>query len=422
MSILYIRLPSKAAADSAPHWTALACPFALAQSGGAVEREGEAPLASLTDAIGRAQRVILLLAASDVTLLRVQVPPVSAARLKALLPNLIEDQLMSDPAECVVVAGAQADGLRTVAVVQRGWLDILHKTFTAYGARNLAALPAQLCLPHQADAANVAVGQQGEEIDLTLRLSEQDGIGLPIIPDSPASAASEVLQTLGAVLPQQAVSLHVPQAAVPAYRAAVQAAGLEPRISVFADNWSHWIGAAQQTSLDLFKGLGSGAGQQFDWKPWRWPLALAACVLLVNVVGLNIEWLRMKRESDFLRQSMIQTYKAAFPKETVIIDPIAQTRQKIAAAQRASGQPAADDFGVLAAKFGEAWERLAPPQPAGKSPVSALAGIEYRERSLFIRIKPEFDLPLSPVQTALGAQGLAVSQPTTGTWQIRSVK
>ena len=156
MSTLYIRLPSKAVADGAPHWHALACPFALVSNanlshGSSIERQGTSPLSELSDTVAKSQRVVLLLAASDVTVLRLQVPPLSSARLKAALPNLVEEQLIADPSDCVVVAGGLSDGLRTVAVVQRTWLDLLAKTLIAFGARHIAALPAQLCLPCQSD-------------------------------------------------------------------------------------------------------------------------------------------------------------------------------------------------------------------------------------------------------------------------------
>ena len=127
MSTLYIRLPSKAAAEASEHWTALPCPFALTSSTNAIEREGVAPLSDMASAVATAQRVVLIVAASDVTLLRVKTPPLSAAKLKLALPNLVEDQLMVDPDECVVVPGNFIDGLRTAAVMQRGWLEILSK-------------------------------------------------------------------------------------------------------------------------------------------------------------------------------------------------------------------------------------------------------------------------------------------------------
>ena len=63
MSILYIRLPSKAAADDASSWSVLPCPFALVAQGDAIEREGIAPLSDLSALMAKAQRLVLLLAA-----------------------------------------------------------------------------------------------------------------------------------------------------------------------------------------------------------------------------------------------------------------------------------------------------------------------------------------------------------------------
>ncbi|MFI4940910.1 MAG: type II secretion system protein GspL, partial [Burkholderiales bacterium] len=106
MSTLYIRLPSKAAADGAEHWLALLCPFAWASHGAAhgiaIEREGSVPLSELAGMVAAAQQVVLLLAAGDVSLLRVKTPPLSAAKLKLALPNLVEDQLAADLSECIV--------------------------------------------------------------------------------------------------------------------------------------------------------------------------------------------------------------------------------------------------------------------------------------------------------------------------------
>ena len=85
---------------------------------------------------------------------------------------------------------------------------------------------------------------------------------------------------------------------------------------------------------------------------WRWPLILASAVLVINVVGLNVEWFRMKREAAALRATMTQIYKSTYPKDTVIVDPVAQMKQKIAASQRESGQAAPDDFTPLTASFG----------------------------------------------------------------------
>jgi general secretion pathway protein L len=463
LSTLYIRLPSKAAADSAPHWLALAYPFALVSHGSAIERQGTSSLSDLSHTVAKAQRVVLLLAASDVALLHVQLPPLSSARLKAALPNLVEDKLINDPSDCVVVAGGLANGLRTIAVVQRTWLAILAKTFNAFGARQILALPAQLCLSHpsgqaaQADSVIAAIHPWDGDIDMTVRLSEQDGIGLAIMPavshvdpattpaknmqglskneapEQHAATAREVIQTLSVVVPQAAITLYVPQAALRVYQEAIHDTALialSKRINLLADNWSHWITGANLTTLDLMAGLDSASGIKLDWRPWRWALALAATVLTLNAAALNIDWWRMKGENNLLRAAMVQTYKAAYPKESVIIDPLAQMQQKIAAAKHASGLAAPDDFTALIAAFGEAWSNAG--AAAGKT--SAIAAIEYRERSLYVRLKPVLsqaegpgnDAPTQQMKAALAQRDLALElapeQSGAVVWQIRSAK
>lgn len=443
MSTLYIRLPSKAAAEAAEHWTALPCPFALVSGVSAIEREGVEPLAQLADLIGRAQRVVLLIAASDVTLLRVQLPPLSGAKLRAALPNLIEDQIITDPAECAVVAGRPTAGLRTVAVMQRAWLDILHRTVLAYGARQIAALPAQLCLPYQEETSAAAVLEQEGGVDVTLRLAEYDGIGLPILHDAhrgPDQAASvhEVVEALQAVVPAGRIALYVPQASVPAYQQALNGdSGLDERIHVYADNWSNWIAGAHQAEPDLMTGLSAASGPKMHWKPWRWPLALAGLLLFVNVAAMNIEWWRMRSEANALRATMTQVYRTAYPKDQVVIDPLAQMKQKIAAAKHNAGQAAPDDFTSLTAAFGEAWAAVGQivNGKRGNQPnqaAASIAGIEYRERSLFVRFKEGAQPPAEQMKTALASRGLSLnqapqaqSQATQGVatvWQIRSGK
>jgi general secretion pathway protein L len=145
LTTLYISYPARAAA--ADHGAA--CGYALVGDGGNVMQQGAGALGKLGDLVASSRKVVLLLAAADVTLLRVTVPPLSGGRLKAAIPNLVEEQLLGDPAECAFALGPVQPGSaeRTVAVVQRAWLDVLVKALVQQGARVVAAVPAQLCLP-----------------------------------------------------------------------------------------------------------------------------------------------------------------------------------------------------------------------------------------------------------------------------------
>lgn len=410
MTTLLIRYPAKASVDSGAAQT---CPFALVGDGGNLLQQGVSPLGNLSDLVASSRRVVLLLAAADVTLLRVVAPPLSAARLKAALPALVEEQVLGDPADCVLAAGAaDAEGVRTVAVVQRSWIEVLVKALLAQGAHHVSVLPAQLCLPFQPGSVSAALSTGDAGFELILRQSQTMGMGLTL-PAQPQAA----LQTLRAMAGDEPVTLYLAPAQMAQFAPLVAAAdaghGSGHGVTLMEDHWAHWVAASRSAGLDLAPALGATGANARQWQRWRWPLRIAALALLVNVAGLNIEWLRLKREAGAVSQSMLQTFKAAYPKEPVILDPAAQMRKNIALAKADGGQPAADEFTALSAALGEALGAL--PRK------DIIATLEYRERALQIKVKPNTvdSGTLAQLRSALAARKLDLSETNPGAWQIR---
>ncbi|MES2126948.1 MAG: type II secretion system protein GspL [Pseudomonadota bacterium] len=390
MTTLYIRHPARAEGTGAP------CQFALVADGGSLVQQGAGALSGLGDLIMGARRVVLLLAASDVTLLHVKAPPLSAARLKAALPGLVEEAILADPADCVLVAAPtdSPDGLRSVAVVQRAWLDVLVKAVRSLGARGVAAIPGQLCLPLQPGSVSAHVGLH----ELTIRRAQYDGMGL-------ATAADAA--TVRAFAGDAPLIVLVPQAQLE------QFAGMD-KASVEADHWNHWIAGAKSTTLDLVPGLGAAGQQPRDWARWRWPVRLALLALAVNLAALNIAWMKDKREVDGVRQAIVQTFKAAYPKD-VPLDPPLQMRKNLALARASSGQVGADEFTSLAASLGESLRML------NRRP--DITGIEYRDHVLGVKLKADSVDPsmLKQLKPLLAERKLELVEPAPGLWQIRSI-
>lgn len=442
MSTLIIRVPPRAAAEPAASLAAVPCAFALTGNApqAAPTREGVEPLSALAGLIRAAQRVVLLLAASDVTLLRVAVPPMSAARLKAALPNLVEDQLIDDPSQSVIVAAPGNQPERLVAVVQRAWLDAWMALLAQAGARKVEAVPSQLCLPEQEGRATASAWHWGSDADLALRMADGQGIGLPIAGDGNA-LPDQVLASLLAVVPGGAVTLAVPAAARQAYDqslAALREAGAEAAAGIVldTDSWHRWAAALVRAPLDLVHGLGAASGPRIDWKRFRWPVTLAAVFLIVNAVGLNIDWWRMRAEANTLRATQTQIFRTAFPNEPVILDPVAQMRRHIADARRAAGQTSPDDFSALVGGFGEAWNTTfangataAATQASAPGTAPAVAGLDYKDHTLLVKIKG--DASPDRLRSALASRQLTLSVAdadkasgaTAGpVWQIRSTR
>ena len=398
MSTLYIRHPARAEGEHA------LSRFALVNDGGVIEQQGEGPLRNLGDLVGTSRRIVLLLAGADVNLLSVAAPPLTGARLKAALPGLVEEHILGDPLDHVLVAAPeQPDGTRPIAVADRDWLEAIVRALLAQGARAVAAMPAQLCLPLQ--PGSVAAAIDGAE--LTLRQGLFQGFGLTL-----EATPSVVLQTARAFSGDAPLVLYVPPARMGEYQALAVEAG--PGITLEADDWAHWIAGSKTTALDLVSGLGAAGSQPRDWRRWRWPIRLALLALAINLIGLNVEWLRLKREADTVRQSMTQTFRSAYPNQTTILDPVAQMRQNIARARASTGEVAPDEFTYLAAAFGEATRSL------GRQP--GIASIEYRERALSVKVKPETVDPglTGQLRTALAARNMSLDETAPGSWLIRS--
>ncbi|GAB2856864.1 hypothetical protein GCM10027277_26590 [Pseudoduganella ginsengisoli] len=404
MTTLYIRYPARAAADSG---AIQQCHFALLGDSGNVMQQGVSALGNMAELVASARRVVLLLAAADVTLLRVKTPPLSAARLKAALPALVEDQLLGDPADCILALAPlgpdESEGERTVAVVQRAWLEVLVKALVAQGAHAVSAVPAQLCLPLQPGGASAAIALDDAGLELTLRTGHHAGLGLTVAPEPEAA-----LHTLRALAGEAPLTVYLPAALAPQYQ---PVASNMVGVSVEHDNWTHWVAAARTAGPDLAAGMATGT-QARALRRWRWPAALAILAVIVNVAGLNIEWLRMKREYADIRKGMEQTFRAAYPQEAML-DPVAQMRRNIANAKANSGELAPDEFTALAAALGEGL--------AATGRRDVVAGLAYKERMLTVKLKPNtVDAGVrDQVKGALSQRGLALSEGEGGVWQIR---
>ncbi|MFP5390410.1 MAG: type II secretion system protein GspL [Gammaproteobacteria bacterium] len=400
MTTLYIRLPARADSER------LLAAWAQVADGGAIAQSGEGALKSMGDIVATARQVILLLAAADVTLLQVKIPPLSGARLKAALPSLVEEQILGDPAECVLTAALadSPDGTRTIAVASRAYLEAIVKQLMGQGARKVSALPAQLCVPLAPGSASAVIDGAG----ITLRQGLSQGLGLGFEGD-----AASALQTVAMLAGDVPLTLYVPADAVGEYRVLAAEAG--PAVTIEEEHWAHWVAGTRTTSLDLVPALGAAGARARDWQRWRWPIRLAIAAVVVNIIGLNVEYLRLKREAKATRESMTQTFRAAYPKETVVLDPEAQMRKNIALAKASHGQLNPDEFTYLAAAFGEAARGI------GFAP--SIATLTYAGRSLTIKFKDGAVAPemLAQLQGPLSGRRIDLQDIGGGAWKLTSI-
>ena len=429
-STLYLRMLSRTTAKAMSDWRIEPLPFSLVSRSGHITRSGVATLASLTKFIAQVKRVVLILAASDVTLLRMAVPPLSSARLKAALPALAEDHLITDPALCVLAAGPDIDGMRTIAVIERSWLRDVIGAFRGYGARRIAAYATQTCLPMPgsgvAGSVSASITQIHDHIDLALRLSEHEGMGLPLmVADAGQHIELDVCQNLQTLTGHRPVELIVPAQQKEMYQHALdQLVADGSQIVLIDDNWQTWIAGAAQATPDLMSGLEAASSQEFNWRIWRWPVWLMMLLLSLNIIALYLEWWQLKNEGDATRASMRHMVQTVFPDEHVIIDPLAQLQQKVTSLHLTRGEVAPDDFLMLTAILAEALKTVSTSADDEKN--NLVAVLDYRNSTLEVRFKPGITPPLVSARAMLAARNFNLTvmpeQDKAVVWQIRNVR
>ena len=420
-TITYLRLPPRTAIDAASDIADIPLPYAVTLRGNLLQT-GMTSLSHPGFTLDDAPTVVLLIAASDVTLLRVEVPPLPAHRLHLVLPALVEDHLIGDAADCVTAAGADQAGKRVIAVVQRDWLLSWTRQLRALGVRRLRALPVQLCLPLQADRLAAALMLTGDATELVIRYSADEGIGLPMMDADDVTLPDQVLQLLATLAGGRIVDLSVPPDFMGEYESALASGHHLVKMGALHElNWSNLIDAAGEASPDLMSGVIEPESSGFEWRRWRWPVRLALVLVVWNIAALQMDSLRLQSEVTGLRETMSTTYRRSFPNEPAVADPLAQMQRKIAASRQRAGDIAPTDFLALAAAFGDAWTTIQTQTGAG---AQAIAALIYHDQMLEVRFKPEVKLSIESVQPVFAAHALQVHAMDTGgganVWQLRS--
>nr|WP_314860474.1 type II secretion system protein GspL [uncultured Undibacterium sp.] len=408
-STLYLQLPAKAAINADEQWEEILFPFCLASAEKNVLQQGKQSLSDLLALAQDLAQLVLMVSASDVTVLKVAVPPMPFAKLKLALPNLLEEQLLTDPAELLFIAAPPVDGMCVVAVVSRAWMERLSKLAEQFPARKISAFSTATGLPLHADQTSVlieALHGSNESFDISVCGQDQQVAGFYLdahpISSEPDALSQTVWNAVQLLAPQGDLSIYgestlISELQKPSFQ-------LQDRVLQFYPvDWKIKLASISSKSLDLFSSLQLESKKAFDWMRWRWSLILLGCAVSVSLLGLNWEWWSLQRESTAIRSSLLSIYKTSFPNETVVRDPLAQMQQKINAAKKLTGQSSNDDFLVLSGLFAQVWD-----QTVGILPTAGVTTMEYKDRSLYVTPKNIAEVPIERLRSGLKERNLTL--------------
>ncbi len=327
------------------------------------------------DSLEGIRQVWLIADARDVNLIEAKLPPLSGARLRQALPNVVEEFLLQDVSRCLLAAGPVLDAQRRlVGVIDRDWVEFVIGAFDRRRIRVEAVWPAQLAIPVSDDGWSLAAVQGA----LALRTGPTSGLGWSAIEDpsqrTPAVAALLAAGSVGTTPPS---GLHA-FIDSPDWEAPLRAAAAEAGLPVEVAR----LPVVRSAPIDLLDGRTSGlkaALAQFDWRIWRLPIAVAAACLVAALIGLNLQWGMLAAEKASLRSAMETTYRNAFPGNTVVVDPSLQMRRQVTDLRARDGRQGPDDFVPMFAAFAQA---------IGDQGAEGLGAVEYRDGRLKVRFSP----------------------------------
>jgi len=380
---------------------------------GSESTRGEAPIALLP----KAGAVDLVFDSSDVFITAIESPKLSEGRLRMALPNILEDRLLAEAADCHFAFNVPRGGTGTttiaalpkmpVAVIDRGILTRALDVLSDAGFKVRAAYSEIYTVP--APAAGV----------LSVRVDRGRGIARSATHDGFAFDLSD-----NTVPP--ALALAVRQLGV----RRIQVFGRDgARMNEFAKALNVQVEvspheadlASTETGVSLLQGAFAKSGMMGNFggsrlslssRAVRVPLLWTAAAALVAVLGMNAYNLKLEGEERAIRSQMENNFRSTFPEVATVADTTVQTKQKLGELRARAGIPSANDFSVLNARTALL---------LSAAPVGSVAGMEYRDGALKVKFKAGTadDAGLqNTLRSAAVQQGLAIRFETDGSARI----
>ena len=425
MSVLLVLLPARprlaAGGEAGGPPPGLRAPaawrYVWSSNGQQADRSG----AVATDLLPRADTLVAVVPATDLSWQGITLPRAPAGRLRAALAGALEDSLLED-AEALHFAlppQAQPGGATWIAVAHRGWLA------TLIGALEESGRSVDRLVPEAAPVIGAAEAAQGHFHARGVEASEiVDGVR----GDSLLSEAADPEPLLTLAGGSGCFQLRLSGAlAGPLTRAQLGDAAsvtrwtATPAAAAAAEQWLVQQGLAQRIELqsdaqrllqcrhspwnlrqfDLLPQLrGTRAAREAlrrlaspAWRPFR--IGLAA-LLVLNIAGLNAWAWHQSRAVQARREAVVELLKATHPQVRAVLDAPLQMQRETELLRAAAGRIGETDFETLLAAAASGWPDGTPP----------LASLRFENAQLAIGAPGAGELQAAALRERLRGVGL----------------
>lgn len=365
MSLLRIRPP---VATSPERWE-----WALVEHG----RDpvtGEGGLSQLQPHLVKsAERIELVLAASQALFTRANLPPSSARRSASMLAYAIEESIATEPdSNEVSWLGTVEDDADVVSVLDRAESAAWHKALVQVGVEDYAVCCETLMVPLPSSGWSCA----WNGVEGFVRSGKFEGAATDCgdRQTPPLSLALMIEEAKSRDRAPASIVIHptTPEA-IPDVEAWQRTLG----VKILAGRRWDWKYAPADSAVQL-------AQTSRQWRiapetlarlrPVAW---VAGVALAIHAVALIVDWTRLANEQQNLRARMETRFRGIFPEALAVADPALQMRRKLAEARRAANKPDDGDFTVMIGKVAGAFRDL----PAG-----ALQSVSYESGRMTLEL------------------------------------
>lgn len=354
---------------------------------------GEGPI----DQIPRhAERVQLIVPASQVLFTRARLPQVARRRAGRALGFAVEDKIASEPESNHVSWLGTSDDSEVLAVMDqlglKRWLDALD----SLGAGCIEVHCETLLLPWTPGEWSLAWNGH----DGYVRTGEVEGAATDSgNRDSPPLSLALMLEearscgaspgTIAVFTTAQNVSLDL--------------AAWQRHLGTSLRNagaWD-WRMAPAQAGVSLLQ----HRRQWLDFSSLLPRMRLAAWIacgaLAVHGSSLAVDWLRLANERHVVLERMNARFRSVFPEAAAVADPALQMRRKLADARHSAGQSDGGDFLPMIERTASA---------LGELPAGSLRAVSYESGRLTLEIAAADPATIRRIAARLEQTGLGVEQ------------
>jgi general secretion pathway protein L len=379
------------------------CQWALVSEG----REpvvGQGPLTQLPQ---RAERVQLVLPATEVLITRANLPRSAKRHAGSVLAFAVEEETLGDPdANQVSWLGSAADA-DVLAVTDRQGLKAWHDALEAAGIGEYEVHCETLMLPMTAGEWSLAWdGREG-----FVRTSEIEGAA------TDCGDRETPPLSLRLMLDEAKARIEAPKSIV--LYLSVTAPDAQANAAPDADAWQRKLGVALRLAGPWdWRRAPPDAGVSLAQERQRWRLLpgtlqrlrpaawLVGIALAVHALALIADWTRLAGEQRSLRAQMESRFRTAFPDAVAVADPALQMQRKLTDARHAAGQPDSGDFLPMIEKVATALKEV----PAG-----ALHIASYESGRMTLELAAVEEAGVRRIVARLLQSGMRVDTSPAGT-------